>query len=83
MIDNDFDFSRGSFRVRGDVIDIFPAENSETALRVSMFDDEVETLTLFDPLTGQMYDKIKRVYGISFKSLCNAKRNDDQCYRKN
>jgi excinuclease ABC subunit B len=42
------------------VIDIFPAENSETALRVSMFDDEVETLTLFDPLTGQMYDKIKR-----------------------
>jgi excinuclease ABC subunit B len=57
---NDFDFSRGSFRVRGDVIDIFPAENSETALRVSMFDDEVETLTLFDPLTGQMYDKIKR-----------------------
>jgi len=57
---NDFDFSRGSFRVRGDVIDIFPAENSETALRISMFDDEVETLTLFDPLTGQMYDKIKR-----------------------
>ena len=57
---NDFDFARGSFRVRGDVIDIFPAENSETALRVSMFDDEVETLTLFDPLTGQMYDKIKR-----------------------
>ena len=57
---NDFDFSRGSFRVRGDVIDIFPAENSETALRVSMFDDEIETLTLFDPLTGQMYDKIKR-----------------------
>ena len=57
---NDFDFSRGSFRVRGDVIDIFPAENSETALRVSMFDDEVETLTLFDPLTGQLYDKIKR-----------------------
>lgn len=57
---NDFDFSRGSFRVRGDVIDIFPAENSETALRVSILDDEVETLTLFDPLTGQMYDKIKR-----------------------
>jgi len=49
---NDIDFGRGSFRVRGDVIDIFPAESSDTALRVSLFDDEVETLTLFDPLTG-------------------------------
>jgi excinuclease ABC subunit B len=57
---NDFDFSRGTFRVRGDVIDIFPAENSETAIRLSMFDDEIESITLFDPLTGQMYDKIKR-----------------------
>jgi excinuclease ABC subunit B len=56
---NDFDFSRGSFRVRGDVIDIFPAENSETAIRISLFDDEVESLTLFDPLTGQLFDKIK------------------------
>ena len=57
---NDFDFARGTFRVRGDVIDIFPAENSETALRISMFDDEVESLTLFDPLTGQLLNKIKR-----------------------
>ena len=57
---NDFDFARGTFRVRGDVIDIFPAENSETALRISMFDDEVESLTLFDPLTGQLFNKIKR-----------------------
>jgi excinuclease ABC subunit B len=57
---NDFDFSRGSFRVRGDVIDIFPAENNETAVRVSLFDDEVETISLFDPLTGEVFDKIKR-----------------------
>ncbi len=57
---NDFDFSRGCFRVRGDVIDIFPAENNETAVRVSLFDDEVETITLFDPLTGQVFNKIQR-----------------------
>lgn len=57
---NDIDFSRGSFRVRGDVIDIFPAENNETAVRVSLFDDEVETISLFDPLTGEIFDKIKR-----------------------
>jgi excinuclease ABC subunit B len=55
---NDFDFSRGHFRVRGDVIDVFPAENSETALRISLFDDEVETLTLFDPLTGETFNKV-------------------------
>src|SRR2546423_3162822 len=41
-----------SFRVRGDVLDVFPAENSETALRIALLDDEVESLTLFDPLTG-------------------------------
>ncbi|WP_020168466.1 MULTISPECIES: excinuclease ABC subunit UvrB [Methylotenera] len=57
---NDFDFSRGCFRVRGDVIDIFPAENNETAVRVSLFDDEIETITLFDPLTGQVFNKIQR-----------------------
>lgn len=57
---NDIDFSRGSFRVRGDMIDIFPAENNETAVRVSLFDDEVESISLFDPLTGEIFDKIKR-----------------------
>lgn len=57
---NDFDFGRGCFRVRGDVIDIFPAENNETAVRVSLFDDEVEHITLFDPLTGQVFNKIQR-----------------------
>ena len=57
---NDFDFSRGNFRVRGDVIDIFPAENNETAVRLSLFDDEVDAITLFDPLTGQIFNKIQR-----------------------
>jgi len=57
---NEFDFARGTFRVRGDVLDVFPAENSETALRISLFDDEVETLTLFDPLTGQILHKVTR-----------------------
>ena len=57
---NDFDFSRGCFRVRGDVIDIFPAENSETAIRVSLFDDVIESITAFDPLTGQLFNKVDR-----------------------
>jgi excinuclease ABC subunit B len=57
---NDMDFHRGIFRVRGDVVDVFPAENSETALRIELFDDEVETLTLFDPLTGQLLQKVPR-----------------------
>ncbi|ADI29820.1 excinuclease ABC, B subunit [Methylotenera versatilis 301] len=57
---NEFDFSRGTFRVRGDVIDVFPAENNETAVHISMFDDEIESITLFDPLTGQIFNKIPR-----------------------
>jgi excinuclease ABC subunit B len=57
---NEFDFSRGTFRVRGDVIDVFPAENAETALRISLFDDEVESLQVFDPLTGQILSKAPR-----------------------
>jgi excinuclease ABC subunit B len=56
----DMDFRRGTFRVRGDVIDIFPAESAEHALRVEMFDDEIEHLTLFDPLTGHLKQKIVR-----------------------
>ena len=57
---NDVEFKRGVFRVRGDVLDIFPAENAENAIRVSLFDDEVETLQLFDPLTGHLKQKIAR-----------------------
>ena len=57
---NDIDFSRGKFRVRGDVIDVFPAESNELALRITLFDDEVETLSLFDPLTGHILQKVPR-----------------------
>ena len=57
---NDQDFSRGTFRVRGDVIDIFPAEHSELAIRIELFDDEIESLQLFDPLTGRIRQKIPR-----------------------
>ena len=57
---NETEFSRGTFRVRGETIDIFPAEHSELALRVELFDDEVEALSLFDPLTGRLRQKIPR-----------------------
>lgn len=57
---NDMDFTRGTFRVRGDTIDIFPAEHSELALRVELFDDEVDALSLLDPLTGKIRQKIPR-----------------------
>ncbi|MFC5301088.1 excinuclease ABC subunit UvrB [Azospira restricta] len=57
---NETDFHRGTFRVRGDVIDIFPAEHAEHAVRVSLFDDEIESLQLFDPLTGHIQHKILR-----------------------
>jgi len=57
---NDVDFRRGTFRVRGDVIDVFPAESSEAAVRVTLFDDELETIHLFDPLTGQVLQRLAR-----------------------
>ena len=57
---NDQDFSRGKFRVRGDTIDVFPAEHSELAVRIELFDDEVESIQLFDPLTGRIRQKIPR-----------------------
>src|SRR5690606_15623706 len=57
---NEVDFGRGTFRVRGDTIDIFPAEHAELAVRLEMFDDEVESLQLFDPLTGRVKQKIPR-----------------------
>ncbi|MDZ4073691.1 MAG: excinuclease ABC subunit UvrB [Hylemonella sp.] len=57
---NDMDFGRGKFRVRGDTIDVFPAEHSELALRIELFDDEIESLQLFDPLTGRIRQKIPR-----------------------
>src|SRR5258706_10861840 len=57
---NDIDFRRGTFRVRGDTIDVFPAESSEQALRISLYDEVIESLTLFDPLTGELLHKIPR-----------------------
>ena len=57
---NEQDFSRGKFRVRGDTIDVFPAEHSEMAIRIELFDDDVESLQLFDPLTGRVKQKIPR-----------------------
>ena len=57
---NDMDFGRGTFRVRGDTIDVFPAEHSELAVRLELFDDEIESIQLFDPLTGRIRQKIPR-----------------------
>jgi excinuclease ABC subunit B len=57
---NDTDFVRGSFRVRGDTIDVFPAEHAELAVRIELFDDEIEAIQLFDPLTGRVRQKIPR-----------------------
>jgi excinuclease ABC subunit B len=57
---NDIDFGRGTFRVRGDTLDIFPAEHAELAVRVELFDDEVDSIQLFDPLTGRVRQKIPR-----------------------
>ncbi len=57
---SELDFRRGTFRVRGDVIDVFPAEHSETAIRVTLFDDEVDSLILFDPLTGRSIQRVSR-----------------------
>jgi len=57
---NDTDFARGAFRVRGDTIDVFPSEHSELAVRIELFDDEVERLQLFDPLTGRVRQEVPR-----------------------
>ncbi|MYN10880.1 excinuclease ABC subunit UvrB [Pseudoduganella aquatica] len=57
---NEVDFGRGTFRVRGDTIDIFPAEHAELAVRLELWDDEVESIQLFDPLTGRVKQKIPR-----------------------
>ncbi|HLU20494.1 MAG TPA: excinuclease ABC subunit UvrB [Pusillimonas sp.] len=57
---NDVDFVRGTFRARGETIDVFPAEHAELAVRITLFDDEVESLELFDPLTGKVTQKVLR-----------------------
>ena len=57
---NDYEFRRGNYRVRGDVIDIYPAESSESAIRISMFDAEIEKIWNFDPLTGHIQSSLQR-----------------------
>jgi len=58
---NELDFSQGTYRVRGDVIDIFPAESDRDAVRVELFDDEIESLSYFDPLTGEVTQRVARL----------------------
>lgn len=57
---NDMEFKRGTFRVRGDTVDVFPAEHSELALRIQLFDDEIEAMYFFDPLTGKTVQRVSR-----------------------
>lgn len=57
---NDVAFQRGTYRVRGDVIDVFPAESEKDAVRISLFDDEIEEISIFDPLTGEVLNKVPR-----------------------
>ena len=57
---NDMVFQRGTYRVRGDIIDVFPAESEKDAVRISLFDDEIEDLSIFDPLTGEIINKLPR-----------------------
>jgi excinuclease ABC subunit B len=72
---NDMDFSRGKFRVRGDTIDVFPAEHSEMAIRIELFDDEIESLQLFDPLTGRIRQKHSALHGVPQQPLRHAARS--------
>ena len=57
---NDLAFERGSYRVRGDIIDVFPAESEKEAVRIDLFDDEIEDLAIFDPLTGEIFRRVPR-----------------------
>lgn len=72
---NDMEFTRGKFRVRGDTIDVFPAEHSEMALRIELFDDEIEAMYFFDPLTGKTLQKVDR-FAIYPTSNYVTPRND-------
>ena len=58
---NDIDFRRGTYRVRGDVIDIYPADSEREAVRIELFDEEIESLCWFDPLTGAVENRVARV----------------------
>ncbi|WP_339669632.1 excinuclease ABC subunit UvrB [Dasania marina] len=58
---NDIDFTRGTYRVRGDVIDVFPADEEAQAVRLDLFDDELDNISIFDPLTGEVFQKVPRI----------------------
>ncbi len=58
---NDIDFARGTYRVRGDVIDVFPADSEKEAVRIELFDEEIDNLSIFDPLTGEVFRRVPRV----------------------
>lgn len=76
---NEIDFQRATFRARGDVVDIFPADSSEIAVRISFFDDEIENISEFDPVTGKVIDKLKHIaiypashYAVGSEKMQNA-----------
>ena len=72
---NDIDFRRGTYRVRGDVIDIFPADSEDLAVRVELFDEEIENIATFDPLTGAVAEKLPRVTIFPKDTLCCLARH--------
>ena len=67
---NNIEFKQGAFRVMGDVIDIFPADSDNEAIRIEMFDDEVENISYFDPLTGEVKRKVRQVTIFPKNTLC-------------
>ena len=69
---NEIELSQGCYRVRGDVIDIFPAESEREAIRLELFDDEVDRISYFDPLTGVVSRSVPRAYHLSKNSLCHS-----------
>ena len=71
---NELDLSQGTYRVRGDVIDVFPAESDRDAVRIELFDDEIESLSHFDPLTGEVTRRVARPDDLPENALCDPER---------
>jgi excinuclease ABC subunit B len=78
---NDFDFHRGTFRVRGDVVEVFPAYEEDRALRISFFGDTVEGLALIDPLRGKIQNRLKEVHVFPNSHYVTAQEGMDQIYQ--
>ncbi len=79
---NDMDLRRGTFRVRGDVIDIYPADSAKAAVRVELFGDEIEKLSLFDPLIGEVLDSVVRYTVFPKSHYVTAKETLDKAIRR-